>query len=1073
MSWAQALRVACTAGCLALPACSGDPRLAGTTVFESQLPISENAPGVWQSELSAGAYRIDAREIGIEFKMTIETAGQTSHFDDEVARHGYQATVVVMRDPGVVRIQLHNAEFRDWRGSAALRVVRLRDIEDTPDALERGLAAFGEGCALLARPTFAERETAVASFRQAIDHFTTAGDIAARADAHYALASIEYMVRMDNQAAIAPAGFAQADFSAVGNAVGVHDAIALRAMADIEIAWKMNAAQKRAEQQELYRSAEERLVLAEAFFDSRGLILRRDFALNVRGIGVLYSGDYVRAVPIFEEAIRRAIAIGDTRERLKRVSNLSWTHNRLGLFEKSARAIEEVIHFTERERDARLYAYMRGNYGLSAVAIGEFDSALTAQAEAHSIFLENGMRAEAANALSSIAGIYLRLGDTERAIKTYELAIADFEVSRDFSALASAARLAGSAAGSLGRHDEALAYFRRALAIDGKPVDIARTHLLIARALRETGDLRGAARELAQAMTTDNPLLRATVHDERGRLRLARGQRALAIADFHQADAGFVALGADVPRIETNAALSGALLAGGDVAMAIEAADRAIQLESRIRLKSANPEWRASLLSMSYAPYEARIAAELAGNRRGLDHAWRAFLIAERVRARAIADRLAVSDSNAGERNREVETLRAKLTAQLGRLETRLQSQGPDDAAAIEMRRVAEITRAELVSLAATHPAWASPLALPSSRADVQSMLPPDVVVLAFFTGDQATDVWMLTRDDFRHVRAPGAAALEARVTAFVTELRSSPGSDAGSVLGAALLHGLMDGVVAKRLVILADGPLNALPFAALPMPRSKELLVDRFAISMSPSLALALQNPRRAAMSPTRVVVVSDPVYSLADRRLTRSGEEKASPLRGDSLTRLPYSGIEARAVSSAFVGVETIHLTGFDAIPAKVLDLDDAPLRVLHFATHARSSGAAEDSALFLSRFAADGSRISANALTADDVTQSNLRADLVVLSGCSTGEGRELRGGGVLGLTHGFLSNGTRSVIASLWPIEDAPAAHFMQEFYTAFRSSGRAAQALRIAQLRTRNGPAKAVWSSFVVRANELP
>lgn len=90
-----------------------------------------------------------------------------------------------------------------------------------------------------------------------------------------------------------------------------------------------------------------------------------------------------------------------------------------------------------------------------------------------------------------------------------------------------------------------------------------------------------------------------------------------------------------------------------------------------------------------------------------------------------------------------------------------------------------------------------------------------------------------------------------------------------------------------------------------------------------------------------------------------------------------------------------------------------------------------------------------------------------------GCSTGEGRELRGGGVLGLTHGFLGNGSRSVVASLWPIEDAPTARFMEEFYAAHRVCGRAAEALRIAQLRTRNGPAKAVWSSFVVRANELP
>jgi CHAT domain-containing protein len=93
--------------------------------------------------------------------------------------------------------------------------------------------------------------------------------------------------------------------------------------------------------------------------------------------------------------------------------------------------------------------------------------------------------------------------------------------------------------------------------------------------------------------------------------------------------------------------------------------------------------------------------------------------------------------------------------------------------------------------------------------------------------------------------------------------------------------------------------------------------------------------------------------------------------------------------------------------------------------------------------------------------------------VFSGCATSQGRELRGGGGLGLTHGFLANGSRSVIASLWPIEDAATDRFMEGFYTAYRKLGRDAEALRIAQLRTRHGPSNAVWSSFVVRANELP
>jgi len=91
-------------------------------------------------------------------------------------------------------------------------------------------------------------------------------------------------------------------------------------------------------------------------------------------------------------------------------------------------------------------------------------------------------------------------------------------------------------------------------------------------------------------------------------------------------------------------------------------------------------------------------------------------------------------------------------------------------------------------------------------------------------------------------------------------------------------------------------------------------------------------------------------------------------------------------------------------------------------------------------------------------------------VVLSACATGDGGAVRGEGVLGLTYAFLANGSRSVVASLWPIQDASTARFMKEFYDAYRKTGRAADALRAAQLHERTG---AAWTSFVVRANEFP
>jgi len=223
---------------------------------------------------------------------------------------------------------------------------------------------------------------------------------------------------------------------------------------------------------------------------------------------------------------------------------------------------------------------------------------------------------------------------------------------------------------------------------------------------------------------------------------------------------------------------------------------------------------------------------------------------------------------------------------------------------------------------------------------------------------------------------------------------------------------------------------------------------------------------------------VISDPVYTPDDRRLTAAvsapSQYRGEAENSDRLARLPYSAIEARAVRRAFASADIIELTGFDATARRVIELPSRELRVLHFATHAVvRRDAPEQSALVLSEYSPQGVPLSSDRLTADDITRSGLRADVVVLSGCATGDGRELRGEGVLGLTYGFLANGSNAVVASLWPVEDALTARFMEEFYGAYRTTGRAADALRIAQLHSRSSVGISVWSSFVVRASALP
>ncbi len=101
----------------------------------------------------------------------------------------------------------------------------------------------------------------------------------------------------------------------------------------------------------------------------------------------------------------------------------------------------------------------------------------------------------------------------------------------------------------------------------------------------------------------------------------------------------------------------------------------------------------------------------------------------------------------------------------------------------------------------------------------------------------------------------------------------------------------------------------------------------------------------------------------------------------------------------------------------------------------------------------------------LTAQEVMQLNLKADLVVLSACNTGRGR-ITGDGVVGLSRAFLAAGAKNLVASLWAVPDDSTAMLMTEFYQQQQTELDKAVALRQAMLRTlEEHPTPRDWAAF--------
>jgi CHAT domain-containing protein len=296
------------------------------------------------------------------------------------------------------------------------------------------------------------------------------------------------------------------------------------------------------------------------------------------------------------------------------------------------------------------------------------------------------------------------------------------------------------------------------------------------------------------------------------------------------------------------------------------------------------------------------------------------------------------------------------------------------------------------------------------------------------------------------------------------------------------------------RLLIVPDGLLQYISFSALLLPAedgSSPYLISQYEIMMLPS-ASALNTLRKAAEKrgpPTHTAaIVADPVVERDDPRVphvhhanTRKSQERPSDLKmalrdiqaPEDVTRLPGSRAEARAIEQAFGAEDVVLALDFRASRDNILQGMLEHYRFVHFATHGIIDvRRPEMSGLVLSLVNERGQSQNGY-LRLGDIYKLKLSADLVVLSACNSALGKELESEGIIGLPRGFLYAGGRSVIASLWKMEDEAAADFMKGLYARIKQGESPSAALRGTQLEMSQGrrwPQPFYWASFALQGD---
>ncbi len=404
-----------------------------------------------------------------------------------------------------------------------------------------------------------------------------------------------------------------------------------------------------------------------------------------------------------------------------------------------------------------------------------------------------------------------------------------------------------------------------------------------------------------------------------------------------------------------------------------------------------------------------------------------------------------------------------------------------------------------------------------------------DTILLEYALGDERSYLWAVTRTSLLSYELPNRATIEElaravynliiarqpvkgetlaehqeRVTVADREYKKWV-----SELSQVLLGQVSSQLLKKRLLIVTEGALQYIPFEALLIPglqesnegqadsRNAELvplvLEHEVVYLQSASLLAALrQNENPPEFDQKVVAVLADPVFERDDPRIISSGkllannatnEFKIAQLHNtlrdfgeltDELTipRLLGTRQEANAIMAVTKPGKGMVATDFRASRVIAVSDEVSKYQILHFATHCIiNDEQPELSGIILSLVDEQGN-LQDGFLRLHDIYNLRLQAKLIVLSACKTGLGKNIQGEGRIGLIRGFMYAGSKSVVASLWKVDDEATCELMKPFYKAMLEEGlppaAALQKAKQSLLKQQRWQSPYYWAAFVLQ-----
>lgn len=718
---------------------------------------------------------------------------------------------------------------------------------------------------------------------------------------------------------------------------------------------------------------------------------------------------------------------------------------------------------------------------------GALQRALDAFAEARRHNVGLGRPKVEAALLIDEASLLLELDRGEAARGAYQRALAHYRSDEDARGMSAALRGVADASVRLGELDTAETAARASLdvlEVDARSRDRAAAWGALGNVHRKRGAFGEAIEAFEHALewVQRAGLVRAegNIVTALAQVRLDAGDPSQALVLFDRAAAIFHSLEAQTGEAMAMARGAVALQRLGRPREAWKRLEPALERVEQARGRTLRQDYRLSYFGSRQAYYDLAFSLLVALDRRFPDEgfAGRALAVHERRLAREIVEALTV------EGDRPVIGREADLTDAIAR-------RVPTAAATPDAAMQAQL---ETLHRLRARPRGVEPDAVPTPDAEAirTELLDHDTLALVYVLGDEASHLMSLGEGGLQLYPLPPRAELEGDVGRLLASLRQTrarsdaPRNELAMSLGRLLLGPVAPLLGNRRLLIVPDGALRQLPFAALRHPSDPgSWVLERHEVVMVSSLS-SLAAQRQAEVdrpSRARVVAFVDPVFEAADARLDGANAESSAPA-GDvsravdtlglgGLRRLAGTRREAAALERLWPKEAEV-LRGFDANREAFLAQDWRDVDVLYIASHGLAHPQPELSGIVLSQLDRGGAS-RPGFLTSLDIARLHMPVGLVVLSACETGVGRHQPGEGQIGLAWSFRQAGAARLAVSLWQVDDRRTATLMEHFLRFYRDSERVPESLRRAQLVVAgtDGAQPFDWAGFVAFGDWRP